>query len=79
MGGEGGGGAYLSGVTESDTKVVADSVVYILRAVQLAGGGATHHDVEFADLGAVEHGVKSGNLVNANCGHLHDLQSIILD
>ena len=65
---------HLSGVAETDTQVVTDGVVDALGAVELAGGGAAHHDMEFTHLGAVEHGIEGGHLVDPNLRHFQNLR-----
>jgi hypothetical protein len=54
--------------------VVTQRLFDVPRAAKHARGGAAHHDVVLANLGAVEHGVERGHLVHADGRHLEHLR-----
>jgi hypothetical protein len=67
----------IRGLSVFDSQMVLDGLHDFLTAADHAGSGSAHLHKVFPDRGAVEHGVKGGNLVDADGSDMTQLGDLV--
>jgi len=69
--------AVLTGAIHLDVRVILNCLNDIAGSSQHARSGAAYLKMILADLGAVEHGVEGGDLVDLHGLHVEDLRDLV--